>query len=133
MAATHILNVDSALGHTLRLQFSVAGVPFTALIEPGADGADLTLTGDFGPLPFTAQSGRMRETLLRLGREKLGRVRVASGRIEIEHTRRVARPSFATEIVAMLVEAVLDCRRDSARLAALLAESNLDSPAQHAA
>ena len=126
-----ILDATPALDQVLRLQFAVAGVPFTAVIESSANEAQLTLTGDFGPVPFTAQRSRMRHTVLRLGREPLGRVRLASGRVEIVQQRRFAAPTMATDVIAMLVEAVLDCWRDSAQLADLLAQS--EAPAQHAA
>lgn len=128
-----ILDVTPQLGQVVRLQFAVAGVPFSAVIERNADQAQLTLTGDFGPVPFTVQRRRMRHALLRLGCEELGRVRLAAGRVEIVQQRQVAAPSMATDVITMLVEAVLDCQRDSAQLAALLADSDQESPAQHAA
>jgi hypothetical protein len=132
-AVNNILSIDPAFDRPLRLDFSVAGVHFAAAIEPNGAVARLILIGDFGPTPFTAQGSQLRRALVRLGEDPLSRLRLARGRVEIVHERACSPPSTAVDVIAMLVEAVLDCQRDAAYLASALAQASEYVPSQHAA
>jgi hypothetical protein len=99
----------------VRFDFSYMDVPFICFCEEKESVAPrLLLSGDIGPLPYSAESrdGRIAiQTILDVANDALGdRFRLANGRIQMEVERTLPQPLTATALVGGIAEVLIPAR-----------------------
>lgn len=97
-----------------KFRFSYRLLPFAAHFRTEGETSVIDITGDIGPMPFSAESTLARvelQTVLDAANAHLGEVfRVHDGRIHIVGTVRVAPPVTAVGLVAAITQFLLKRR-----------------------
>ncbi|MGB8274569.1 MAG: hypothetical protein WCF16_04790 [Alphaproteobacteria bacterium] len=119
----------------LRFGFLYHGKPFSVLVSRRGEDGHLALSGNLGPLPFSAEASRerraIRSILRRVGRFAHGRLYVgADHRIMVDAERRVGLPFVATDVIAALVDVILSAGDALERTIALLRSARKARPAR---
>jgi hypothetical protein len=133
LALPWTMGIEAPSGRIV-FRFAYLDVPFTGRVERRGDGAVLHLTGDLGPLPFTAEAAQRRYRALRtlaaaMRDTKLDWQLSAKQAIAVAGEVELARPLTPSSMVAGAVGLLLRGERHLRLLVDVLGEAEcLNSP-----
>jgi len=101
-------------GGVMQFDFAYADIPFSARYEEGGDTGRLRLSGDVGPLPFSAESPAARAGLAQIiaaAASALGPVfRLAQGRIKLGRDLSIPVPATAVGLITAVAGSLIPAK-----------------------